>query len=214
MIRLLIVDDHTMMRQLLVEELSALEEFEVVGDMSTGEEALSRAQLLRPDCIMLDISLPGRDGIEIAADMRSRGISTPILCLTMHLNNHIMRRAIQAGINGYAVKHDTFDDLVKAIKAVVSGQRYVSPLLMPSTAGFDDGPSASDNDLLQCLSDRERQIVSLVADGKTTGEIAGLLSISERTVDFHRRNVGEKTGLRRIAEITRFAVRTGLAVDV
>jgi len=214
MIRLLVVDDHTMMRKLLVEEIAEIDDMEAVGDMSTGEEALSRLMQIRPDIVLMDISLPGKDGIEIAAEMRARGIETPVLCLTMHLNTHIMKRAMRAGVNGYALKHDTFEDLVQAIRTVAAGGTFVSPALMPQGEPDEDRDALADSDVLKSLSPRERQIVTLVAAGRTTSDIARHLSISVRTVDFHRRNIADKTGLRRIADITKFAVRTGLALEL
>lgn len=226
MIQVLIVDDHTLMRELLVDELNEIEDIQVAGDVSTGEEALSRLAQIRPDIVLMDISLPGKDGIEISAEIRARGITIPILCLTMHLNNHILRRALQAGVNGYALKHDAFEDLVTGIRAVVDGKRYISPILMPGETGETGEPGEpgetgegqdsilDDTRILNKLLPRERQVVTLIAGGRTSAEMADILAISERTIDFHRRNVIEKTGLNRIADITRFAVRAGLSVDM
>jgi len=213
MTRLLIVDDHTMMRQLLAEELGALEDIEVAGSFSTGEEALTQLFNLSPDVVVLDISLPGRDGIDVAAEMRTRGFDKPILCLSMHLSNALASRAFAAGANGYAAKHEAFEDLVGAIRTLANGGRYVSPMLNQNAVTGEAAAQNGDQQILDRLSRRERQIVSLFAAGKKTTEIAGQLNISERTVDFHRRNLNEKTGLGSIAELTKFAIRTGLSGD-
>ncbi len=213
MIKLLLVDDHTLMRRLLVDELSAVEDFEVVGDLSTGEQALEKAALLAPDVIVMDVSLPGKDGIETTALMRAGGSETPILCLTMHFSRQILNRALKAGVNGYLLKHDAFDDLIYAIRKVSEGSNYVSPQFMTRALTSDEQPDTDDGTRLDRLTEREREIIVQIANSRKTSEIADILSISERTVDAHRRNILAKTDLKQIAEITRFALRTGLVTD-
>lgn len=208
MIKLLLVDDHTIVRNLLRDVFSASGEIEVIGDVGSGEAALDLLQSVRPDVIVMDVALPGLDGIETATQLRSRGDETPIICLTMHLSGAILDRALQAGINGYAVKHDAYENLIEGIKTVAAGERFISPSL--SAGGANE---ASEEQLMQKLSKREREVVSLVASGWTAAEIADHLSISERTVDYHRRNIGEKTGLRRIADITKFAINAGIETN-
>ncbi|MEM7426259.1 MAG: response regulator transcription factor [Pseudomonadota bacterium] len=208
MIKLVLVDDHTIVRNLLRDVFSASGEIEVIGDAGNGEEALDLLQTIRPDVIVMDVALPGIDGIETSAQLRARGDETPIICLTMHLSSAILDRALQAGINGYAVKHDGYEILIEGIRTVAGGGRYISPSL--SSGGADSG---SEQQLMQKLSKREREVVSLVASGWTAAEIADHLSISERTVDYHRRNIAEKTGLRRIADITKFAINAGVETN-
>ncbi len=208
MIKLLLVDDHTIVRNLLRDVFSASGEIEVIADVGSGEAALDLLRDVSPDVIVMDVALPGLDGIETAAQIRARGDETPIICLTMHLSSAILDRALKAGINGYAVKHDAYETLFEGIRAVAAGERFISPSLSSggTTGNVED-------QILQKLSKREREVVSLVASGWTTSEIADHLSISERTVDYHRRNIAEKTGLRRIADITKFAINAGIATN-
>ena len=210
MIKLLLVDDHTIVRNLLRDVFSASGEIEVIADVASGEAALDLLADTTPDVIVMDVALPGLDGIETAAQLRARGDKTPIICLTMHLSNAILDRALKAGINGYAVKHDSYETLFEGIRAVSTGERYISPSL---TSGRAMSEGKAEEQILQNLSKRELEVVSLVASGWTTAEIADHLSISERTVDYHRRNIGEKTGLRRIADITKFAINAGIATN-
>lgn len=246
MIRVMLVDDHAVVRGLMRDALNAAPGLCVIGAFSSGEAALAAvsAQVadvgaagvgaadglapdtlvpdtlvpdtqapdtlapdtLAPDVIVLDISLPGMDGIETIAALRAAGQDIPVLCLTMHLSQPIKERAFLAGALGYAVKHDPFETLVAAIETVARGGRFVSPAL-----GLPAQDAASDQ--LKRLSKREIQIISHVASGWTAAEIADFLKISARTVDFHRRSIAEKTGLRRIADITKFALAIGLRGD-
>jgi DNA-binding NarL/FixJ family response regulator len=206
MIQILVVDDHDVVRGLMCDALNAEPGMQVVGDLNSGEAALRAIPALKPDVVILDIGLPGMDGIETAGTLRAKGFEMAILCLTMHLSEPIKERAFAAGVTGYAVKHDPFETLVDAIQTVTAGERFVSPAL----GNAEDTGAA---DLLRRLSKRELEIVSHVASGWTAAEIADFLKISERTVDFHRRSIAEKTGLRRIADITKFAMEIGLRAD-
>ncbi|MEM7300888.1 MAG: response regulator transcription factor [Pseudomonadota bacterium] len=203
MIRIALIDDHTMVRELLAEVLSKSGNIEVVAEFGSAEDLFEAIDGLTVDAIVIDIGLPGEDGIEATTRLRARGITTPILCLTMHLNRAMMKRALESGANGFAVKHDSYDDLTCAINAITSNQTYVTPAL-------EEVAEAPHERMFDKLSPREREVVTLVASGWKAIEIADHLKISERTVDFHRRNIGEKTGLRRIADIVKFALDTGL----
>jgi len=214
-IRLAMVEDHVLMRQLLVEELveelNSLDDIEVVAEFSTCEELLARINQLRADMIMMDVTLPAKSGIEGVKELRELGFNLPILCLTMHFNESTYQRAMQAGASGYAVKQEPFDELLKAIRRVAEGKHYVSAGLGEITdISLNNAEAQKDQALLQQLTSRECEIIKLIAAGKTTAKISADLNISERTVDFHRRNASEKTNLKGIAEITRFAIRTGL----
>ncbi|MEP4433223.1 MAG: response regulator transcription factor, partial [Hyphomicrobiales bacterium] len=170
----------------------------------SGEMLLENIKNLQLDLIVMDISLPGIDGIETIARLRSGGCTFPILCLSMHLNQAIMNRAFKAGANGYVVKHDPFDVLSDGIRSVSDGNRFISPAM---SAGHLNQNNSQET--LAILSPREREILLLVADGRTALDIAGQLGISERTVDFHRRRIGEKTGLKRIPDIVKFVHDNG-----
>jgi DNA-binding NarL/FixJ family response regulator len=210
MINILVVDDHQMMRELLSDRL-AKAGLHVCGTAADGRAAVAQSRALRPDVVLMDISLPGVDGIEAARQIRSEGIETAVLCLTMHLDMEQLQRALQVPVDGYAVKNDSFQELGEAIQIVAQGGRFLSPRLSQSqavlriwqaAAGQQPGPAAHER-----LTPRELEVISLVAAGLEKAEIASRLSISVRTVDAHRAHIADKTGMRRIAELTRFAVR-------
>lgn len=208
MIKIVLVDDHTMVRSLLRDVISKSQDMEVVADFENGEDFLDRISAITSDVIIMDVSLSGKDGIETIKSLRAMGSQTPVLCLSMHLNRSIMNRAFKVGGNGYAVKHDPFEVLTDGIRTVAKGQRYVAPSLA------EEGTHTPDADeVLVLLSPREREIFDLVAAGQTAIEIADKLLISERTVDFHRRNISDKTGLKRIQDIVKFATRNGLVIE-
>lgn len=209
MIRIVIVDDHTMVRHLMRDTLSEQEGMAVVADYDNGEDFLADIDGLAVDIAIIDIGLPDDDGVEVTRHLRERGIEIPVLCLTMYLNDAVMQRAFDAGANGYAVKHDAFDILADGIRTVASGGRFLSPAIEEVSSG----PVSDEAGLLKKLSGREREIVGYVASSWTASEIADHLSISARTVDYHRRNIAEKTGLRRIADIVKFAVAVGIKSD-
>ena len=205
MIRVAIIDDHAMVRGLLRDVMAHSTDVEIVDDFDHARGFLEVVHKHDYDVIIFDVSMPDVDGIEAIAELRKRGERTPILCLTMHLNATIMRRAFHAGANGYAVKHDPFDVLVTAIHQVAKGKRFISPSMQDL-----EPQDQSVEEVLAMLSAREREIFDLVANGLTALAIADTLSISERTVDFHRRKIGQKTGLKRIPDIVKFATEAGL----
>ena len=206
MIKIALVDDHAIVRQLMANVMATNADMDVIADFENGETFLAAIDGLTVNLVMMDISLTGMDGIDTIRALRAKGNTTPVLCLSMHLNRSIMNRAFKAGANGYAVKHDPFDILTGGIRRVVNGERFVSPSM--------ENPMAADKqaeEIMAVLSPREREILSLVAGGHTALDIAGQLGISERTVDFHRRKIGEKTGMKRIPDIVKFAFEAGLS---
>jgi two-component system response regulator NreC len=214
MIEILIVDDHALMRDLLRERLQAQEGLSVRGVAGDAREALRLARELRPDVVVMDIHLPGADGIETARQIRASGLEPAILCLTMSMDMAEVERALSGPVDGYAVKNDSFAELVEAIRTVARGERYLSPRLARSPAVLeawkDQTAEAPEHPGAALLTARELQVISLVAAGLEKREIAEQLGISERTVDAHRAHIADKTGMRRIAELTRFAVRRNL----
>jgi DNA-binding NarL/FixJ family response regulator len=207
MIRILLVDDHEAVRGLMCNALNAEKDMTVVGGLPSGESTLENIEKIKPCIVVMDITLPGMDGIEVTQALRTSGNNIPVLCMTMHLSHPVKERAFRAGAKGYVLKHDSFNTLLDAVRIVSGGGQFVSPVLMSNK---DDIDSA---ELLSSLSRRELEIISYVASGWTAGEIASFLKISQRTVDFHRRSISQKTGLRRIADITKFALQVGLKAD-
>lgn len=208
MIKIALVDDHAIVRQLMQTVMTTNPDMETVADFESAEALLSTIETHDIDLIIMDISLSGMDGIEAITRLRTNGNTVPVLCLSMHLNRTIMNRAFKAGANGYVVKHDPFNILTEGIRQVAHGGRFISPTMEEPLTGNETTEKT-----LALLSPREREVFELVATGATALDIAGRLGISERTVDFHRRKIGEKTGLKRIPDIVKFAAQAGISSE-
>lgn len=209
MIKLLVVDDHAVVRQGIRAILSQTDDIKVGADAVTGAEAVSRAQAETWDAVLLDLALPDSDGLELLKRLRSDHPRLPILVLSMHPEDQFALRAIRAGASGYLTKSSAPDELVGAIRKVVQGQHYLSPWLSERLAREASGdPSKAAHDQ---LSDREYQVLMRIASGKTTKEIAAELHISPKTVGTYRSRLGEKMGLTTDAELTAYVFRNRLA---
>ncbi|MCS6799237.1 MAG: response regulator transcription factor [Myxococcota bacterium] len=200
-VSVLIVEDHTIVREGLRALLETRREVCVVGEAVDGEQAVQRVRALRPDVVLMDLSLPGVDGIGATRAVREASPRSRVLVLSMHADEEHVRPALRAGASGYLVKGAGLSDLVRAIVAVASGDTFLSP--QAATALTED-PS------VEPLTRRERQVLALVVDGLTSGEIAARLGIGARTVEGHRATLMQKLGARNAAELVRLAVRRGL----
>jgi two-component system response regulator NreC len=178
---------------------------QVIGEATNGREAVELVQKSRPDVLLLDISMPEKDGLQASMEIAAQGGSTRVLMLSMHTDDSYAVRAIRAGASGYIQKSAKIDDLIEAIEAVHAGKRVVPPGVeeMLEKGNADMGPA-------QVLSQREFQVMGYLAAGMTNREIARLLSISVKTVDTHRGHVLKKLKLRNNSDITRFAIQHGL----
>lgn len=201
MTRIVIADDHKVFRQGLAELFSEDPSVSVVGMAADGPEALALARSLRPDVLVLDISMPGMDGLQVAATLRREGLPVRIVLLTMHKDAVNVRLALELQVEGYVLKEDAFEQLAAAVARVGRGERFFSPVAL---AGF--APGEADGG----LTPREREVVALIAAGKTTREIAAALGISLKTVETHRQRLMQKLGFHKAAEIVHYAVKTGL----
>jgi two-component system response regulator NreC len=212
-IRILLVDDHTIVREGLRALLSGREDMTVVGEASTGTQAVELATALEPDVVVMDLTLPGISGLDATELIAGRRPETRVLVLSMHDGEEFVRPAIRAGASGYLVKGSGLGDLVAAIRAVAAGQAFFSPaaakvLLTDAKAkgpAADGGPPG-----LEVLTAREQQVLRLVALGRTSQDIADELGISVKTVEGHRANLMAKLGLRDLPALVRLAIRTGL----
>jgi DNA-binding NarL/FixJ family response regulator len=214
-IRVLVADDHAIVRTGIRHVLEGEPGFTVVGEASTGAEALALAVELRPDVALLDISMPGDSGLSIAAALRRECPATRVLMLSMHDNTEYALESVRAGAHGYILKDTAATELRGAIRAVQSGESYFSPPVASRlTAVVRDGAlPESPAGLLSRLSSREREVLEHVARGRTNKEIAGELGISHRTVETHRESLMRKLQLRTVADLTRFALETGVIGD-
>jgi DNA-binding NarL/FixJ family response regulator len=203
MIRLLLADDHAIFLQGLTKLLDAWPEAKVVAEAADGQEAWELILMHKPDVAVVDIKMPQMSGIEIAEHVRARGLSTRIVMLTMHDEPALALEAEQAGVHGYVLKDNTFEELSKAIKTVASGHRYMSPSVSDKLHMFRLNSGGV------TLSPREREVLKLIASGLSNKAIARELDISPKTVETHRSRLMSKLNLHSVAELVRYAVQTG-----
>nr|CRH05350.1 Two component transcriptional regulator, LuxR family [Candidatus Magnetococcus massalia] len=206
MIQLIIADDHMIFRQGLAQLLGSHEGIEIVGQAGSGEEALAMVREQQPDVAILDISMPGLNGIEVSKAIVDEGLSSQILLLTMHDDPTLALKAEQIGVKGYVVKDNAFAELLDAIHAVAKGKRFVSGVVEEKL-----GELCPTDDLPPTLSPREQEVVRLIAAGHTNKEMARDMGISPKTVDTHRTRLMRKLNLHSTADVVRYAVRMGLA---
>lgn len=222
-IRLLLVDDHAVVRQGLISLLEGYDDIEVIAEATNGLEALEQAVKVKPDVILMDISMPEMDGVEATERLQHDFPDGRILALTFHEDKQYFFRMLEIGANGYVTKRSLADDVVLAIRAVAQDEAYLPPLftkwlvdhyrdriLEKRSSQSDMRPFASATEERSTLSEREQQVVALVADGYTSAEIAEKLEIASRTVSRHRERIMEKLDISSTAEMVKFAIRTGL----
>lgn len=205
--RILLADDHRMVRQGFRLILEAQEDLEVVGEAGSGREAVDMAKTLRPDVVVMDVTMPELNGIESTRRIREAEPMVRVLALSVHRDAVYVREIVRAGAEGYILKESADSELIAAVRAVAQGNSYLSPEV--AGAVLKDYRKHATNPL-DLLSSREREILQQIAEGKTNKEIATLLNLSVYTVDGHRTRIMEKLGLHSVGELVRFAVRNGL----
>jgi len=211
-IRILLADDHQLMRsglRLLIEQQSDLT---VVGEAADGREAVALAKSLRPDVAVMDISMPNLNGIEAAHQIIQSQPNVAVIVLSMHTDESYVLRALKAGAKGYLLKDSAEADLIAAVRAVARGKSFFSPAV--SKVLLDDYmrklKRSGAEDAYDLLTPREREILQLVAEGKSNKDVANLLSLSVYTVETHRSNIMQKLNLKGVPELTLYAVRKGI----
>ncbi|MDD5176999.1 MAG: response regulator transcription factor [Sterolibacterium sp.] len=213
MIRILLVDDHILVREALRVVLELNGGMQVIAEADDGETALRMAEELVPDVVVMDVALLGISGIETTRRMLTKQPNIKVLALSTHLDRGIIQQMIDAGACGYIVKAAAGVELKRGIRSVMEGRFYLCPevtaLLVANTLRGRSSPSAEKSGN-QSLTFRERQVVTLLAGGKSAPELADLLHISSRTVDVHRRNILKKLDLHNVVDLTKYAIRTGL----
>lgn len=211
-IRVLLADDHAVLRSGLRLLLTSQNEFEVIGEASSGIETLSLAEELQPDLILLDLSMPALGGLDALPTLRKLVPSARILILTMHDDPQYLRQALKHGASGYVLKKAVDAELLSALRSVMRGEVYVHPsmtrILLEDM--LPEGPSVNKNDSWGSLSDREQAVLKMVALGHTSTEIAEQLNLSAKTVETYRARGMEKLGLRTRAALVKFALHEGL----
>ena len=211
MITILLADDHSIVRQGLRALLEVEPDFCIVGEAADGLEVTQLIEYLQPDVLVLDLMMPGLDGLEVTRRVNQRSPQTRVIILSMYGNEAYVVEVLRNGAAGYVLKKSTADELVRALRAVVAGQRYLSPPLSEQTIEtYMQKADESTQDLYDLLTTREREVLYLVAEGHTNAEIAARLFISPRTVEMHRANLMRKLDLRSQADLIRYALRRGI----
>ena len=208
----ILADDHAMFRQGVRRILEELPGVEVVGEAEDGFALLRLLKKIQPDLIVLDISMPNLRGMEAAQEIKAILPDVKILMLTMHKEGEYLYYALKAGVEGFLLKEDADSELLSALKAIRQGKKYISPLIsdkLPDLLSQWHRKGTSD-EFSPPLTDREKQILKLIAEGKTSKEIGELLFISDRTVQNHRVNIMKKLNLKKAADLVKYAMQKGL----
>jgi DNA-binding NarL/FixJ family response regulator len=209
MIRVLVADDHVLVRAGIRSLIESLDDMEVVAETGDGREALGLIEQHRPHVALLDIAMPGLNGIEVTSQIAARAPATKIIILSMHANDEYVRRALGAGAAGYLLKDTGVSELEVAIRAVSQGETYLSPAVSRRVVEGYVHPTGASSELDR-LTSRQREVLQLVAEGHTTKEIAQRLKIGVRTVEAHRAELMERLDIHDIAGLVRYAIRMGL----
>lgn len=214
-IHILLADDHTILRAGLKMMLNAQPDMEVVGEAQDGRQVLQEVQRLQPDIILMDITMPDMNGIEATRQIKKLVPEVKVLVLTMHENEEYVFQALRAGASGYMLKEAADTELITALHVIRSGQFYLSPTAQSVMVGdyLQRVRSGEEKDSYSSLTEREREILKLVAEGYTNNQIAERLVISPKTVDTHRTHVMDKLNLHSRAELVKYAMRRGLLED-
>lgn len=212
MIRIILADDHTVMRSGLRLVLEEQKDFQVVGEAGDGREAVALVDALKPDVAVLDITMPNMNGIEAARQITAKQLGVSIIVLSMHSDEGYVLRALKAGARGYLLKESPEADFIQAIRAVSQGKAFFSPSVSRMLVE-DYVRQLQDKDIedsYELLTQRERELLQLIAEGKSNKDVANLLNLSLYTVETHRGNIMEKLNLHSVPELILYAVRKGV----
>ncbi len=210
-VRIVLVDDHQMVRESLRTLIDAEADLVVVGEADDGATALEQMEALRPDLLLLDISMPGMSGIELMEHLRGQRAAPRVIVLTAYADSTYLRQLLDAGATGYVLKRSTIGVLVEAIRTVMAGGTYLDPGVAGNVvSGFLEQKKLRGSREGDALTDREREVLQLIPDGLTTKEIAVVLGVSRKTIESHRASLMEKLNIHKVSSLVRFAVRVGL----
>jgi len=209
--RVLLVDDHELMRQGLRSILESEQDVEVVGEAVSGRDAVALARALQPDVVVMDVAMKDLNGIEATRQIRAECPSVQVVALSSYSDRRYVAAILEAGACGYVLKADAYDDLRRAIHAARHGKSYLSPDVAAAVIDASlKSPRPAAASALELIGPREREVLQLLAEGLSSPEIARRLHVATSTVDTHRRNIMNKLGLHSVAELTKFAIREGL----
>ena len=210
-IRILLADDHTLLREGLHALIEEQPDMTVIAEAENGRATVQLAAKLRPDIIVMDISMPGMNGMEATRKILSKDPGVKVLALSMHTDRRFIVEMLSAGASGYLLKDCAFEELISAIHALADQRTYLSPKISDAVVkDYARRSSKSTMSALSVLSPREREVLQLLAEGKSTPKIASILQVGVKTVETYRQQIMEKLDIHTIAELTKFAVREGL----
>jgi two-component system response regulator NreC len=206
-IRILLADDHKIIRDGLRSLLAKQHDMEVIAEAEDGRTAVQLARELKPTVIVMDIAMPDLNGVEATRQVLEIDNGIKVVALSMQSDGPVVRRMFQAGAAGYLLKDCAFEELVKAIRTVLNGRTYLSPDIAGVVVR---NLSSAEHNMASPLTAKEREVLQLIAEGKSTKEIAQVLSVSVKTIDTHRQHIMDKLDIHNVAELTRYAIREGL----
>jgi DNA-binding NarL/FixJ family response regulator len=207
--KILLADDHSIMREGLKALLSQHDGFEVVCEAENGAQAIEYAEEMHPDIVLMDITMPGLNGVEATKRLLSRLPEVSVIALSMHSDKRTVMDMIQAGVKGYILKDSAFREVIDALVKVYDGDVYFSPPLLHLVIDSIRNPFPRDSKV-KLLSSREVEVLQLISEGHSTKEIASMLNVSTKTIESHRIQIMRKLDLHNIASLTKFAVREGI----
>jgi two-component system response regulator NreC len=211
-IRILVADNHGILRQGIASLIEKQDDMEVVGEANNGLHAVELARQLQPDVVIMDVTMPMLNGIEATRQIKRELPETKVLALSVHAEREFVLDMVRAGVSGYMVKECVLDDLIRAIKAVMDNQSYLSPQIASIVLEgiTKDGIFDSANRFKEILSAKEKQILQLLTEGHSAKQIAAQLGLSVKTIEANRRHIMEKTDVDNLADLTKYAIRQGL----
>jgi DNA-binding NarL/FixJ family response regulator len=211
-IRIIIADDHEIMREGLKSLIQKEKGMEVVAEADNGAETVTLASEAAAHIVVMDVAMPGLNGIEATRKIIKDNPNIKVVALSGHANKNFVREMLSAGASAYVLKQHAYEELLRAVRVVIKGKKYLSPEIARGVVDdyIELTAAISDNPAFVVLTDREREVLQQIAEGKTTKEIAFDLGVSVKTVETHRRNIMEKLDLHSVAELTKYAIREGV----
>lgn len=211
-IKLLLADDHQMMREGLKAMIEKERDLTVVGEAEDGKSTVALARKLNPHVVVMDVAMPDLNGIEATRKITKANPNVKVVALSGHVNQHFVREMLAAGASAYLLKQNACDELVRAIRDVVTGKKYLSSAVARGVldAYVELSQPSSKTPAFAVLTDREREVLQMITEGRSTKEIGGEIGVSVKTVETHRHNIMEKLNLHSVAELTKYAIREGI----
>jgi len=210
-IRILLVDDHKILRDGIRSLLKGYDDMEIVGEAADGRTAIRLVKELSPDVVIMDISMPDLNGIDATRKIIADNLNVHIIALSMHYDKQFISETFKAGASGYLIKDSAFDELEHAVRIVMDGKTYMNPQIASLVVeSLVSQSTPSRRKAFSLLTEREREVLQHIAEGKSTKQIATDLSVSAKTIESHRRQVMGKLNIRNVADLTKYAIREGL----